>query len=96
MPRFHKTKNNHIVFHCPGCNEMHEVDSRWAFNNDMDKPTIHPSLLVTCNYADVEHRCHSFVKDGSIQYLQDCTHQMAGTTVDIPDFETTHPDWKDV
>lgn len=27
--------------------------------------------------------CHSFVTDGRIQYLNDCTHEMAGKTVDL-------------
>lgn len=30
--------------------------------------------------------CHSFVKDGRIQFLSDCTHPLAGQTVDLPDF----------
>jgi len=32
----------------------------------------------------VDKRCHSFVKDGQMQFLGDCTHAMAGQTVDIP------------
>ncbi|MDO6965801.1 hypothetical protein ABID20_000258 [Rhizobium alvei] len=31
--------------------------------------------------------CHSFVTDGRIQFLNDCTHDMAGQTVDLPDFD---------
>lgn len=31
--------------------------------------------------------CHSFVTDGRIQFLGDCTHALAGQTVDIPDFD---------
>ena len=31
-------------------------------------------------------RCHSFVRDGRIQFLGDCTHALAGQTVDLPDF----------
>jgi len=31
--------------------------------------------------------CHSFVKDGRIQFLPDCTHALAGKTVDLPDWE---------
>lgn len=27
--------------------------------------------------------CHSFVTDGKIQFLSDCTHELAGQTVDI-------------
>lgn len=33
------------------------------------------------------HTCHSFVTDGRIQFLGDCTHSLAGQTVDLPDFE---------
>ena len=31
----------------------------------------------------VEHACHSFVRDGQIQYLGDCTHELAGQTVPL-------------
>ncbi|AMS41145.1 Ammonia monooxygenase [Aminobacter aminovorans] len=31
--------------------------------------------------------CHSFVTDGRIQFLNDCTHALAGQTVPLPDFE---------
>lgn len=30
--------------------------------------------------------CHSFVTAGRIQFLSDCTHALAGQTVDLPDF----------
>lgn len=33
--------------------------------------------------------CHSFVTDGRIQFLSDCTHDLAGQTVDLPDW----PGW---
>ena len=35
----------------------------------------------------VDHICHSFVTDGRIQFLGDCTHALAGQTVDLPDWE---------
>ena len=35
----------------------------------------------------VEKVCHSFVTDGQIQFLGDCTHALAGQTVDLPDWE---------
>lgn len=31
--------------------------------------------------------CHSFITDGRIQFLGDCTHALAGQTVDLPDWE---------
>lgn len=30
--------------------------------------------------------CHSFVTDGRIQFLGDCTHALAGKTVDLPEW----------
>jgi hypothetical protein len=32
--------------------------------------------------------CHSHVRDGKIQFLGDCTHELAGKTVDLPDWNT--------
>lgn len=29
--------------------------------------------------------CHSFVRDGKIQFLSDCTHELAGKIVDMED-----------
>lgn len=34
----------------------------------------------------VERVCHSFVTDGRIQFLGDCTHALAGQTVDLPEW----------
>lgn len=31
--------------------------------------------------------CHSFVTDGKIQYLSDCSHKLAGKTVELPDID---------
>jgi hypothetical protein len=31
--------------------------------------------------------CHSFVTDGKIQFLGDCTHALAGQTVELPDLK---------
>lgn len=39
--------------------------------------------------ADVQHRCHTFVRDGMVQFLADCTHHLAGTVQALPDL----PDW---
>lgn len=34
----------------------------------------------------VKKVCHSFVTDGKIQFLTDCTHELAGRTVPLPEF----------
>lgn len=30
--------------------------------------------------------CHSFVNNGAIQFLSDCSHELAGKTVPLPDY----------
>jgi len=40
--------------------------------------------------VQVETVCHSFVRDGQIQFLGDCTHALAGQTVPLP-----NPDSRD-
>lgn len=73
------------VFFCPGCECSHVLDKRWTFNGDLVKPTFNPSLL--CNPDHNESRCHSFVRDGKIEFLSDSYHKLAGQTVEIPDWE---------
>lgn len=36
--------------------------------------------------ADVHcQRCHTFITDGKVQFLSDCTHALAGQTLDLPE-----------
>lgn len=35
--------------------------------------------------------CHSFVREGQIEFLSDCTHALAGKTVDLPSLEEVTP-----
>jgi len=69
----------------------------WGFNGNHDAPTFSPSILVRGKrrITDDEHDrimagekinlpdyvCHSFVTDGQIRFLGDCTHELAGQTV---------------
>jgi len=80
-----------IAFHCPGCEESHAIPVKgkrgWAWNGSFDSPTISPSLLVNVGgHCPTMPICHSFIKDGFIQFLGDCTHSLAGQTVEIPDY----------
>jgi Family of unknown function (DUF6527) len=36
---------------------------------------------------EARQTCHSYVTAGRIQFLPDCTHSLAGQTVDLPDWE---------
>ncbi len=70
---------------CPGCDSPHVYDERWTFNGDQDAPTFTPSYLATSTFGDKHEprRCHSYLKDGKLQFLPDCTHELAGKTVDL-------------
>ena len=35
--------------------------------------------------ATLCHVCHSFVRDGRVEFLSDCTHALAGKVVDLPE-----------
>jgi hypothetical protein len=76
--------------YCPACKFDHLFDDRWTFNGDMDRPTFSPSMLVheTPWAGGVKPRCHSFVRDGKIQYLSDSGHVLAGQTVELPDWDS--------
>jgi hypothetical protein len=69
------------LVYCPGCKSGHLFDDRWTFNGDMMKPTFMNSMLV--NQSDEKTRCHSFVKDGMIQFLGDCGHELRNQTVPL-------------
>jgi len=63
------------------------AEPMWHFNGNLERPTLSPSLALSYDYGE-DHReyvCHSFVTDGRIQYLGDCTHPLAGQTVDLPE-----------
>lgn len=76
--------------------------SAWGFNGNGNAPTFTPSVLVKGSQRLTEDEyqrvmagetvktaelvCHSFVTDGRIQFLSDCTHALAGQTVDLPDW----------
>ncbi len=91
MPRTIKMPGDKgYVIDCPGCKSMHIFDKRWTFNGSLDLPTFNPSMNASWgpmpeghkNAGQVE-RCHSFVRDGKIQFLGDCTHAFANQTVDL-------------
>lgn len=75
-----------LSFHCPGCGFGHIFTTDWTFNGDMEKPTFSPSLL-NYNPRDKSYRCHLFVRDGRIEFCGDCSHSLAGKTVEMEDEE---------
>lgn len=83
-----------FIFGCPGCGCEHGVwtskpaanRAQWKWNGDMVKPTFSPSLLITWDTPEgtpTRRVCHSYVTDGKIQFLGDCTHALANKTVPL-------------
>lgn len=98
-----------LTWWCPGCDGPHQIaigegpGPRWGWNGSAERPTFTPSVLVRTGRAvdpafqpepgDPPEVCHSFVVDGQMQMLGDCTHALAGQTVPIPPWPRA--DWSD-
>jgi transposase-like protein len=85
--KFLISKDGKHLFYCPACNDFHGIyvntdKYSWNFDGNYDKPTILPSIKVSHEGRD-SYVCHSFIRNGKIEYLSDCSHNMAGKTVDM-------------
>ena len=84
-------------FLCPGCKMGHKFvvkwghgkgnqpQPMWSFNGNMEKPTFSPSLLNTWTYGPQHTKkvCHLFLREGILEFLNDCTHELAGKKVPL-------------
>lgn len=72
-------------------------DNSWTWNGSLELPTFSPSVLTEGmtykrvggtdedpTFEDVSFVCHSFVSEGVIQFLSDCTHSLANEYVELP------------
>jgi hypothetical protein len=79
--------------YCSGCKQDHLIPNTWQFNGNLEKPTFSPSLLIRYqNYNHVQDKdisfvCHSFITDGEWRYCSDSTHELAGQTVEMEEYE---------
>jgi len=98
MAKLHRVNEYKYAFTCPGCQNWHIVTIKanpedpgpvWTWNGDTDKPTFHPSILVQSTYGENQEKrvCHSYVRNGRIRFLHDCTHDLAGQTVELPEMD---------
>lgn len=82
----------HSINHQPGHGPT------WTWTGGVDNPTFWPS--VDCEGSvpsddpekfddpkfDIPYKCHVWVKEGMIQYLDDCSHKLRNQTVAMPDW----------
>lgn len=77
-----------LWFFCPGCESAIRIPisgaRAWGWDGNLDAPTLTPSIL-----SIGERRCHAFMRSGKLEFLSDCTHVLAGKTIDVP----VLPDW---
>lgn len=87
------------TYHGVWTENKNDLGANWKWNGSLEKPTFKPSILVkgTRPITDDEAKrilagekiepeptiCHSFVTDGKIKFLDDCTHKLAGQTVEL-------------
>lgn len=79
----YKNAATHEIY-CPACQTTHGFDETWVFNQDFVNPTIHPSLLISNYISGKRYVCHSYIRNGYIYYLGDCTHCLKSQTVRLP------------
>lgn len=81
-----------LMFHCPGCECGHLIQvnkppgnkqASWDWDGNAEAPTFSPSIFVD---PHGEAKCHSFVRNGQIEFLPDSHHALAGQTVPLPAF----------
>jgi len=82
-----QNKETRLTWYCPGCKSDHGVPvpphpQAWEWNGSLEAPTLSPSILIG-GRRDKPATCHCFVRDGRIEFLGDCTHELAGQTVEM-------------
>lgn len=81
------------VFFCPACKTPHQVDNRWGFNGDKERPTFTGSVLVHAVTHGTPEKpvrrplCHSQVTLGRISYYEDSEHEMKKQELELPDWD---------
>ncbi len=92
VTHYSTSQGEYLKFECLACNDLHIVTLKadyesptWTWNGSLDKPSIQPSVNVTYRgrRGRVIKRCHFFVKQGHIEYCNDCTHDLKGSHVQM-------------
>ena len=83
----------HVTLNIPGPNGLRTLPvirsgtrngtGCWTWNGSTDAPTLRPSVLTRGHSEEGPFVCHSWIKDGAAQFLSDCSHVLAGQTVEL-------------
>lgn len=88
-----------LYFMCPGCREFHSIHTdredingaRHILTGTLERPTVSSMISrqiekfnTSKHAANHEYRCNSFILDGNIRFLENCTHSLAGKVVELP------------
>lgn len=101
----HGTHYTSLLFVCPGCkaagrkgydglhmlpvNSPHLEKPSWDWDENLEKPTLSPSILTRGGALGKDGICHSFLREGVFEFLTDSTHELSGRKIHIPDL----PEW---
>ena len=99
--KIEQADENTWKFWCPGCDGAHVVNNSWEVDAEagtispsvlvhssrhlIDDTLEGDALTAPANIA-TSPQCHSFVTNGRIEFLGDCTHGLVGQTVELPEW----------
>ncbi len=79
---------------CPACESLHKFWTEgavvWAFDGDMERPPVTPSLRHTNVLKDGPACCHYMLTAGKLIYCPDSTHALANHSVDLPELPVSY------
>lgn len=81
-----------VIWKWNGSSEKPTLEPSILVNADKKLPTDEVMRQRGLDEEDVAWykkqsiRCHSFVRDGNIEFLADCEHKLAGKTVPLEEF----------
>lgn len=94
------------VFHGIPVSTEAQSPGRWYWDGNKDKPSFSPSLAVSTYRMEppyvfglpkpkeqrrVDTMCHFFIRNGQFVFLDDCTHEYKGRTVDMVNLADAQP-----
>ena len=100
MPKIYiheKTASQRLVFFCPACETSHSVIIQkgqgvsgqvWEWNGSSEEPTLTQPVIITVDDSSGvgSSVCRSTITEGLIKFAPECTHQMSGQLVPLPEF----------